>query len=179
MITELSSRLRKLRDQNGWTVADMAERTGIPKRTLDKYMLRSNASLPGFEALCALSRGLGVSMDWLVFGAETASDDVQLVADRAAHDVCLLFAETLLHYHREGREDLVTDERILRLTPEEWAADLGMRAADIAKELVARGVTKSELLTWRQSRSERLHELLRDRVSVLTKDAEDQAHNRP
>ena len=57
MNNEIALRLRKLRDQSGWTVADMAERTGIPKRTLDKYMLRTGASLPGFDALCSLSKG--------------------------------------------------------------------------------------------------------------------------
>ena len=85
MLETVSFRLRTLRDRNGWTVADMAERTGIPKRTLDKYMLRSGASLPGFEALCSLSHGLCVSLDWLVFGSEGASEGAELIAERACH----------------------------------------------------------------------------------------------
>lgn len=169
MSSEVSNRLRELRDRNSWTVADMSERTGIPKRTLDKYMLRQGASLPGLEALCALSRGLGVSLDWLVFGAPAASESVELIADRAADHVVSLFAETLLRCQREGRADLITGERILNLSPEEWAADLGLRAADKAGAILAEGATKEDLLRWRAARAERLTELLRDRFNELTK----------
>lgn len=167
MVTDLSSRLRELRERNNWTVADMAERTGIPKRTLDKYMLRQSASLPGFDALCSLSRGLGVSLDWLIFGAEFASEGVELIADRAGHHVAMLFAETLLKYHSEGRTDLVTATQILSLSPEEWATDLGIRAGEFAAALVKQGVTKEDLLKWRTANAERARELLRDRVAAL------------
>lgn len=169
MPSQVSNRLRELRDQNNWTVADMSERTGIPKRTLDKYMLRQGASLPGLEALCALSRGLGVSLDWLIFGAAAASESVELIADRTADNVVNLFAETLLHHRREGRPDLITDERILNMSPEEWAADLGLRAAEKARALLTEGVTKEDLLRWRAARSERMTELLRDRFDELAK----------
>lgn len=167
MSGEVSTRLRDLRDRNSWTVADMAERTGIPKRTLDKYMLRQGASLPGLEALCALSRGLGVSLDWLLFGTEVASESLELLADRSTHHVVSLFAETLLHYRREGRLDIVTNERILNMSPEELAADLGTRAAEKVRELLAAGTTKEDLLRWRAARSERLSELLRERIEAL------------
>ena len=168
MSDEVSNRLRILRDRNNWTVADMAERTGIPKRTLDKYMLRQGASLPGLEALCALSRGLGVSLDWLVFGVTSASENIELIVDRAADHVVNLFAETLLRYNREGRADLISSERILNLSPEEWAADLGQRAAEQANAILAEGVAKEELLRWRAARKERMTELLRDRFDELT-----------
>lgn len=168
MSDEVSNRLRILRDRNNWTVADMAERTGIPKRTLDKYMLRQGASLPGLEALCALSRGLGVSLDWLVFGVTSASENIELIVDRAADHVVNLFAETLLRYNREGRADLISSERILNLSPEEWAADLGQRAAEKANAILAEGVAKEDLLRWRAARKERMTELLRDRFDELT-----------
>lgn len=168
MINELSLRLRELRDRNSWTVADMAERTGIPKRTLDKYMLRSGASLPGFDALCSLSKGLGVSLDWLVFGAEAASESVELIADRAADHVVKLFAETLLRYQRESPTKIISDRSILNLSPEEWAADLGWRAGEKARELVREGVTKAELLLWKNWQNERAMEILRDRIDAIT-----------
>lgn len=167
MISDLSFRLRGLRDRNSWTVADMAERTGIPKRTLDKYMLRNDASLPGFDALCALSRGLGVSLDWLVFGADTASESVELLVDRSADHVVQLFAEMLLHHHKDERAKIFNDQTILNLSPEEWAADLGMRAGEKACELVKNGITKEELLTWKHKRTERMFELHRDRIEFM------------
>ncbi len=138
MVNDLSTRLRSIRDKKGWTVADMAERTGIPKRSLDKYMLRTGASLPGFDALCALSRGLGVSLDWLIFGEDIAGKGVELFAERAAHHVVRLFGETLIRYHLEGKPAIIDTETILGLAPEEWASDLGMRAGEKAKELVAK-----------------------------------------
>lgn len=169
MSSEVSNRLRVLRDRNNWTVADMAERTGIPKRTLDKYMLRQGASLPGLEALCALSRGLGVSLDWLVFGAPSANEHIELIADRAADHVVSLLADILLRWHREGKADLIAGERILNLSPEELAADLGLRAAEKASSLLAEGTTKEDLLRWRAARAERLTEILRDRFDELAK----------
>lgn len=167
MNNEIALRLRKLRDQSGWTVADMAERTGIPKRTLDKYMLRTGASLPGFDALCSLSKGLGVSLDWLVFGAEAASTGVELIVERATNDVVVMLIETILHYHQIGKLELVTNERVLNLTPEEWAADMSGRASDIAKGLIEKGATKAQLLEWQQARKDRVLELLQDRIDDL------------
>lgn len=168
MVNDLAHRLRSLRDQNGWTVADMAERTGIPKRTLDKYMLRSGASLPGFDALCALSRGLGVSLDWLTFGAGPASEAVELFAERAANDVVKMFAETLLKHQAEGETDIVGNGNVLRLSPEEWADDLGWRVGLNARKLVRDGTTLEDLLEWKRRRSDRARELLHDRIAALT-----------
>ena len=168
MVNDLAHRLRALRDQKNWTVADMAERTGIPKRTLDKYMLRSGASLPGFDALCALSKGLGVSLDWLVFGAESASKGVELIAERAASHVVQLFVETLIRYGMEGEPNLVRANTVLRLAPEEWAADLGIRAGEKARSLVCEGTTLEDHLEWKHRRSERVTGLLRERIAALT-----------
>jgi transcriptional regulator with XRE-family HTH domain len=167
MIIDLALRLRHLRDQNKWTVADMAEMTGLPKRTLDKYMLRSDASLPGFEALCALSKGLGVSLDWLVFGADTASGTVELLTHRATYEVARLFAETLLSQHRKHGEAIFSESTIMTLSPEEWAADLGFRARENVREFVKNGVNKSDLMAWETWVNELTRELLKDRISTM------------
>lgn len=170
-MTDLAQRLRDLRDRKNWTVADMAERTGIPKRSLDKYMLRSGASLPGFDAICSLSTGLGVSLDWLVFGAERAGEGAELFAERAAHEVISLFAETLIKYQIEGNSAVVTPGSIIGLEPEVWAADLASRAGEMARELAQSGTTKEDLLTWKYQRKARLEELFRDRVRAVTSPA--------
>lgn len=168
MVDDLSTRLRSLRDRKNWTVADMAERTGIPKRTLDKYMLRSDASLPGFDALCSISKGLGVSLDWLVFGADSASENVELLATRSAYEVVLMFTDGLVRQSTEAGSRVIIGDQILTLTPEEWSADIAWRAGEKARELLLTGATKEDLLIWKEQVKERLGELLSDRIASKT-----------
>jgi transcriptional regulator with XRE-family HTH domain len=163
-----AARLRDLRDRNGWTVADMAERTGIPKQTLDKYLLRQNPSLPGFDALVALSKGLGVSLDWLVLGSAAISEATELLVRRCADEVAQLHFETILREHLAGERPVFDGERILTLTPEEWSASLAYRAGERARELTAQGVTREELLLWDQKRTDRLIEITNDRFAKHT-----------
>ena len=162
-MSELAARLRELQDRNNWTVADIAERTGLPKRTLDKYLLRQGASLPGFDALCQLSKGLGVSLDWLVFGSDAASEPVALFAERAAFEITKLLTATLLRCHHEGRNLFENSEEILGLEPIEWGSDLGQRAADVVRDLVKSGTTTESLLLWRENVYERAREVLQRR----------------
>lgn len=164
-MSEVAARLRYLQDQNNWTVADIAERTGLPKRTLDKYLLRQGASLPGFEALCQLSKGLGVSLDWLVFGADSASEPIALYAERAAFEVTKMMAETLLRYHQEGKPLVDGGEELLGLAPIEWGLDLGDRAADLVRDLIKAGTTRESLMQWRAAVGDRVGELLHARFN--------------
>ncbi len=152
----------------------MAERTGIPKRTLDKYMLRNGANLPGFEALLALSKGLGVSLDWLATGADLVGEGTELISAMAAERVALSYFETLLRYHSRGDRAIFEGEEILRLTPEEWAADVGVRVGEKARELASQGITRQELLEWNHSSRERLGEILRDRMDRIRADETDE-----
>ncbi|MDZ4096417.1 MAG: helix-turn-helix domain-containing protein [Paracoccaceae bacterium] len=163
-MSELAARLRELQDRNNWTVADIAERTGLPKRTLDKYLLRQGASLPGFEALLQLSKGLGVSLDWLVFGSDAASEPIALFAERATFEVTKLLVETLLRYHQEGRSLVENGEELLGLAPIEWGLDLGDRAADFVREQVKVGTTRESLLAWRAAVGDRVWEAIQGRT---------------
>lgn len=171
MPDDFAARLRELRDRQGWTVAEMSYLTAIPKRTLDKYLLREGSSLPGFEALLALSKGLGVSLDWLVAGSEAVSEASELVVDKCASKAALPVFDTLLRYHREGTRPIFEGELILGLAPEEWAAEIGSRAGDEAKSQIANGMTKEDLLMWRQRRADRLWELMQDRMRRMTSPA--------
>ena len=168
MADDLASRLRALRDRQGWTVSDMAERTGIPKRTLDKYMLRSGANHPGFDALLSISKGLGVSLDWLVFGSDFVSEGSELLAAMAAEVTSQQYFELILRYHHSGERPVVDGEEILGLTPEDWASDMGSRVGAKAKELASRGITRQELLEWHTSSKERDVERLRNKIDRLS-----------
>lgn len=167
MADDLAARLRALRERRGWTVVDMAERTGIPKRTLDKYMLRSGANLPGFDALLAMAKGLGVSLDWLAFGTDFSGDGSDLLATVAAERESLQYFETIFRYASAGNRPLVAGEELLGLTPEEWADDLALRVGERAKQLAREGVTREELLTLRAASKERTSELFHDRVARM------------
>ena len=70
MSGDIAGRLRQLRQRRNLTTVQMAEMTGIPKRTLDTYLREANPAVPGGEALEKLGRGLRVSLDWLALGEE-------------------------------------------------------------------------------------------------------------
>lgn len=108
-------------------------------------------------------------LDWLIFGAETAVEGSEIIADRAAQHVVSQFGETPRRYNAEGYRNMVTCSAIPGLSPEDCATDLGMRAGEFAAELLKQGASRERLLTWRQARTERAQELLRDRVGAMTK----------
>jgi transcriptional regulator with XRE-family HTH domain len=165
MASDLAQRLRTLRDRERWTVADMAYKTGIPKRTLDKYMLREGASLPGFEAVLALSQGLGVSLDWLLLGEERSAELSALLANHASTEAGKTIFEGLHRFAREGTPAL-DGEMLFGLHPEVWAAELGARIAEVAKELAREGVSAATLQERLRQDSERLNETLQDRLEA-------------
>ena len=166
MDDDLAARLRAVRERRGWTVADMSERTGIPKRTLDKYMLRTHANLPGFEALLSLSKGLGVSLDWLAFGSDFVSEGSDLLAHVAAEKASLPYFEMIYH-KAHTRERMVDGEELLGMTPEEWAFALAYDIGEKAKEMAGQGVTREELLISRQSSKDFNSERLRARFDRM------------
>jgi len=59
----LSTRLRLLREERGWSQKDASRRSGIPKSTYENYE-RCN-SLPDYINMKKLGRLFDVSLDWL------------------------------------------------------------------------------------------------------------------
>lgn len=167
MEVELAQRLRDLRDRQQWTVAEMAYRTGLPKRTLDKYMLREGASLPGFEALTAMSKGLGVSLDWLVFGSEPASSLASLIAQRASTEVSRAVFEAMHRMARTKEQAVQDGDRLFGMYPEQWAAEVGHRVKDQVAGLVASGETHDTLSHWIGRDNERQSELTSELIELM------------
>jgi hypothetical protein len=108
--------------------------------------------------------GLGVSLDWLVFGAEGASKGVELIADRACNKASRLFAETLLKYHHANKGPVIQGERILNLKPEAWGEYFGEFASEQAASMLSEGVTLEELLRWKQQETELSREMFLDMI---------------
>lgn len=146
MSTEsFAHRLRQLRDGNSWTAQVMAEKTGLPKRTIESYMRHENPPLPGLEALQKISKGLRVTLDWLVFGVKPVSDDAGRLVRLSVYAAALPVINLILSHHRENKPGLFTDQTIIDLTPEQWAAEIGWDAGERAMALAGRGVSQDSL----------------------------------
>lgn len=156
----ISDRLRDLRDKNGWTTAEMSYRSGLPKRSLEKYMLREGASLPGFDALVAIANGLGVSLDWLVLGGERSSTETGLIVERCTFEAALSSFDIIVRRAIEGEHQLYKDGAILQMAPEEWAAHIAHQAAQVAKSLSQSATNREALLEWKAAKSDQLSEIM-------------------
>jgi len=58
-------------EYKGMPVKELAHKTGIPKQTIDKYLL-SNGSMPPADRAVSIARVLGVSVEYLVTGRDTS-----------------------------------------------------------------------------------------------------------
>ena len=77
-------------EYKGMLVKELARVTGIPKQTIDKYLL-ANGSMPPADKAVAIARVLGVSVEYLVTGRKIPnkriinrylSPEMRLIADR-------------------------------------------------------------------------------------------------
>ena len=62
-------------EYKGMPVKELAYKTGIPKRTLDKYLL-SNANMPPADKAVLIAQALDVSVEYLVTGKENTNAKV-------------------------------------------------------------------------------------------------------
>lgn len=69
----LGTRLKKLRQDAGWSIRDLAAHTGLSDTTLQNY--EAGVRLPGALQLRALSEKLDRSAHFLVFGDEWSPSD--------------------------------------------------------------------------------------------------------
>jgi len=76
-------------EYKGMLVKELAHKTGIPKQTIDKYLL-SNGSMPPADKAVAIAQALGVSVEYLVTGVKSRnkkdsnrffSPEVRTIAD--------------------------------------------------------------------------------------------------
>ncbi|TCM79650.1 helix-turn-helix domain-containing protein [Rhodovulum steppense] len=145
MDQDLSARLRDLKEAHGWTAKEMGEMIGIPKRTMESYMRPRDAAYPGVDALRKLATGLGVSLDWLVFGAECAgrrsASLAKLVTLSAAREVLPDLFQAIDRVDDEPLEEQFVGGR----TAGEWAEALATIAAERAFNVASLGATSEAL----------------------------------
>jgi transcriptional regulator with XRE-family HTH domain len=132
----IASRLRHVKEQKGWTAGEMAELIGMSRRTLESYMRKENAPLPGVEALRQIALGLRLSLDWLVLGEEDASLGAVLLVRLSAERAALPVLENLFEAQRRN---LPVPE------PVYLAQEIGAGAATNAQMLVSSGMISVEI----------------------------------
>ena len=57
---------------NGMLVKELSAASGVHKRALDTYLLSENASMPPADTAVNIARALGVTVEYLVTGEDTA-----------------------------------------------------------------------------------------------------------
>ena len=70
-----SENLKGELEYKGMPVKELAYITGIPKKTIDKYLL-SNGSMPPADKAVAIAQTLGVTVEYLVTGKESPNKKV-------------------------------------------------------------------------------------------------------
>ena len=95
-------------EYKGMLVKELAHKTGIPKQTVDKYLL-SNGSMPPADKAVAIAQVLEVSVEYLVTGRNVQknkksdyilSPEVRLIAD---------YIEPLPREKRRLAEDVIIE----------------------------------------------------------------------
>lgn len=162
--SSISDRLRQLKEQNGWTAQDMADRIGMSRRTLESYMRRENAPLPGLDALKQIALGTRVSLDWLVLGDVDARLIGVLLVRLAAERAALPVLKNL--YEATRRNEAVPE-------PEYLAHEIGAQAAEKADFIIASGTTSVQIaqllgLSWKESERE-----MRSKIADLRRQIEE------
>lgn len=83
-----------LRIEHRMTIAEMAEKCGLPKSSLESYVKLDGARKPGIEALAAIATAFDVSIDWLVGLSEVRPAQSANSIDRAV--ACMAVVDSLL-----------------------------------------------------------------------------------
>lgn len=94
--------LEWLRDTNQWSIAEMARRAGIPKRSMENYF---KGHKPGLDALVSMARGFGVTVDFLVGETKEAhrKDELDVIIWEAAFPTIVSLLSRIGHYVQDGR----------------------------------------------------------------------------
>ncbi len=137
-IAGLPLRLREIQRRREWTVQDMADRAGMPKRSLENYMRVSDPQLPGIEAASKMAVAFGVSLDWLLLSEGTFSDRTRMSVWAVTRAACLPVFQRIIEDGQSGAK-VVTSETILGFTPVKLSEKIADTAADTAANIADMG----------------------------------------
>lgn len=138
-VSGLASRLRQLQVQNDWTVVEMAQLVGIPKRSLENYMRKEHAQVPSVEVIVKMSQGFGVALDWLLLGQENYVSDQGRLVRLCARAGSLPFLQSLsiMAQSEMTRPLAFQDGKLMGMSPEELATEIANEAGRRAEAVAA------------------------------------------
>jgi transcriptional regulator with XRE-family HTH domain len=93
------NRLEQLRDGNRWSIAEMARRADLPKRSMENYF---KGHKPGLDALVSMARGFGVTVDFLVGHSPPSGAQVETIVYEAAYPTILSIVRRIGLYTSQG-----------------------------------------------------------------------------
>lgn len=166
--SSIASRLRQVKEQNGWTAGEMADRIGMSRRSLESYMRKENAPLPGVDALKQIALGLRLSLDWLVLGDEDATLVGVLLVRIAAERAALPVLENLMEAQR--RNDPVPEAAYL-------AHEIGAHAAANAETLVTSGATSVQIAQLIRQSNKQAEGTLKAKIAAVRKELDEMRGN--
>ncbi|MGY6410326.1 MAG: hypothetical protein ACXIUV_04785 [Alkalilacustris sp.] len=122
---DMPRRLRMLRTQRHLATQQMADLTGINKRTLDSDMRAADPAVPGARAPESLARGLDVSLVWLGLGPKpmVSHGRPEKIAAIPACVAARRAFRQIIERHVSGATLDATVATLLGLIPEEWGLD--------------------------------------------------------
>lgn len=159
--SSIASRLRQVKEQNGWTAGEMAALIGMSRRSLESYIRKDNAPLPGVEALKQIALGLRLSLDWLVLGDDDAALVGVLLVRLAAERAALPVLENLIEALR--RNDSVPEAAYL-------AQEIGAHAAANADMLITSDATSVQIAQILRLSSDQAEGTLKARIAAVRKE---------
>jgi len=71
-----SQRLKMLREENGWTVEELAEKLETSKSNISFY--ENNKRLPGYEMLFKMMRLFNVSVDYIIGASDDRGQKIEI-----------------------------------------------------------------------------------------------------
>jgi transcriptional regulator with XRE-family HTH domain len=110
-------RLEQLRDANQWSIAEMARRADLPKRSMENYF---KGHKPGLDALVSMARGFAVPVDFLVGHTSPTGAQIEKIVYEAALPTILSVVRTIGLYVAEGRQ-VFKDETVFSVPVERYA----------------------------------------------------------
>lgn len=93
--------LEQLRDANQWSIAEMARRADLPKRSMENYF---KGHKPGLDALVSMAKGFGVTVDFLTGHGAPSGAQVETVVFEAAYPTILSGVRRIAFYTTQGRK---------------------------------------------------------------------------
>lgn len=138
----LVDRLHMVQNRAGLSIKEMAERCGVPKSSLESYMrLKGDAKRPGIDALIAISRGMNVSIDWLVGRSAESSSHTIRQRDYAlgCFNVVLALLNWLKTQQEKSPSPILTSDTIAGLDDATIAARSMMEFVETMQRVAATG----------------------------------------